>query len=152
MYQKRNPMSNIRSYLVLFVSFLIITSIQAGPKEGIMAEFRAVEEAIRKKDSDEEILKKNLEENLLRAMKQAIVRRFYLEQEKYLADLSIENLAYENPTAPNIYYVKYKYFIVRFDFPRDPERYVQAPSYEKFLIMDEALKVEDKPSGDNSNP
>lgn len=127
----------------VFLAFLTISMIavplQAGPKEGIMAEFRAVEEAIRKKDSDEAILKKTLEDNLLHAMRKAIVRRFYLEKDKYLEELSIENLAYENPTAPNIYYVKYKYFIVRFDFPRDPERYIQSPVYEKFLIMDAAL-------------
>ena len=117
-------------------------SIQAGPQEGIMSEFRAVEEAIRKKDTDESILLQRLESNLTRAMKHAILKRFYQERETYLADLKPENLSYENPTAPNIYYVKYKYFIVRFDFPRDPKRFIQAPVYEKFLIMDEALKTD----------
>jgi hypothetical protein len=109
----------------------------AGPKEGVMSEFRAVEEGIRKKFRSEKEQQQTLENNLLRALKMSIMRRFYYDSEKYLKDLNINNISWEAPLNPNIYYVKYKYFIVRYDFANDPRFFIQSPVYEKFLIMDE---------------
>jgi hypothetical protein len=109
----------------------------AGPKEGVMSEFRAVEEGIRKKFRSEKEQQQTLENNLLRALKMSIMRRFYYDSEKYLKDLNINNISWEAPLNPNIYYVKYKYFIVRYDFVNDPRFFIQSPVYEKFLIMDE---------------
>jgi len=109
----------------------------AGPKEGVMSEFRAVEEGIRKKFRSEKEQQQTLENNLLRALKMSIMRRFYYDSEKYLKDLNINNISWEAPLNPNIYYVKYKYFIVRYDFVNDPRFFLQSPVYEKFLIMDE---------------
>jgi hypothetical protein len=68
------------------------------------------------------------------------MRRFYYDSEKYLKDLNINNISWEAPLNPNIYYVKYKYFIVRYDFANDPRFFIQSPVYEKFLIMDEFSK------------
>jgi hypothetical protein len=112
----------------------------AGPKEGVMSEFRAVEEGIRKKFRSEKEQQQTLENNLLRALKMSIMRRFYYDSEKYLKDLNINNISWEAPLNPNIYYVKYKYFIVRYDFANDPRFFIQSPVYEKFLIMDEFSK------------
>jgi len=109
----------------------------AGPKEGVMSEFRAVEEGIRKKFRSEKEQQQTLENNLLRALKMSIMRRFYYDSEKYLKDLNINNISWEAPLNPNIYYVKYKYFIVRYDFVNDPRFFLQSPVYEKFLIMGE---------------
>ncbi len=124
--------------LVLLTSFVMLPGFAfAGPREGVAAEFRAVEEGIRKKKHDPEVLRKTLESNLVRAMRAAIQRRFYEDQEKHLEGLSPENLSWEKTFSDNVYFVKFRYFIVRFDFARDPRLFIQAPVYEKFLIMDE---------------
>ncbi|GIX41099.1 MAG: hypothetical protein KatS3mg129_0832 [Leptospiraceae bacterium] len=133
-------MKGIKLFLVLYFSFTIILS--AGPKEGVMSEFRAVEEGIRKKFRSEKEQKEILENNLLRALKMSILRRFYYDADKYLKDLNINNISWEAPLTPNIYYVKYKYFIVRYDFANDPRFFLQSPVYEKFLIMDEFTEQE----------
>jgi hypothetical protein len=117
--------------------FLLPVLLQAGKTEKIMEEFRSVEEAIKNKKISPEVRLRTLEANLVRAMKLAIDRRFYYEKEKYLADLKPENISYENPTDQKTYYVKYKNFIARFDFARNPELLIQSPSYEKFLIVEE---------------
>ncbi|MFN3604021.1 MAG: hypothetical protein ACK4UJ_04855 [Leptonema sp. (in: bacteria)] len=121
--------------IILF--FLLTFGIESGPKEGVMSEFRAVEEGIRKQFRSEKEQQTTLEKNLLNAMKMAIMRRFYYDSEKYLKELNVDNLSWESPTTPNIYYVKFKYFIVRFDFANDPKFFIQSPIFEKFLIMSE---------------
>lgn len=127
----------------LFIVFLILlfsVPLVSGPKEGVMSEFRAVEEGIRRKFRSEKEQMATLQNNLLRAMKMAIMRRFFNESDKYLKELTAENISWEAPTNPNIYYVKFKSFIVRFDFANDPRFFIQSPVYEKFLIMDEFLQ------------
>ncbi|MDW7975677.1 MAG: hypothetical protein RMI35_03885 [Leptospiraceae bacterium] len=132
---------------------LSLSYLEAGPKEGVMSEFRAVEEGIRRKFRSEKEQMQTLQNNLLRAMKMAIQRRFFYEGDKYLKDLTIENLSWEAPLGPNIYYVKYKFFIVRFDFANDPRFFIQAPIYEKFLIMDEFSEEDhDKEKDRNTAP
>jgi len=128
-------MKFFKLFLLVFFSYNLI--LVAGPKEGVMSEFRAVEEGIRKKFRSEKEQQQTLENNLLRALKMSIMRRFYYDSEKYLKDLNINNISWEAPLNPNIYYVKYKYFIVRYDFVNDPRFFLQSPVYEKFLIMDE---------------
>ena len=128
----------MRRLLILFTTFMLISTPSfAEEQEGIVSEFRAVEEAIRTQKEDPEKLKAQLQANLLRAMRVSLTRRFFHSRDKYLTDLKIENLSYEKFETTNTYYVKYKSFIVRYDFVRDPERFVLAPAYEKFLIMDE---------------
>lgn len=102
-----------------------------------MSEFRAVEEAIRNRQSDEAAQERMLEQNLQRALRQSIRRRFYQNRDEYLRDLEPGNFFYENPTSDRVYYVKFKYFIVRYDFERDPQDFRQAPVYEKMLILDD---------------
>ncbi|MEQ8352604.1 MAG: hypothetical protein RH862_14040 [Leptospiraceae bacterium] len=129
----------MRRLILLITTALLILSgpLMAEEQEGIVSEFRAVEEAIRTRQADPAVLKAQLQDNLLRAMRVTIIRRFFHSQDKYLNDLKIENLAYEKIDSTNTYYVKYKSFIVRYDFVRDPQIFVLAPAYEKFLIMDE---------------
>ncbi|MCR9143317.1 MAG: hypothetical protein NXI24_13780 [bacterium] len=132
--------------VLLIAAFLLPASIAAGPKEGIMTEFRATEEAIRNAQKTPEARQKTLEDNLLRAVRLAISRRFHTEKKDFLMDLNTETMFYENPTSEKVYYVKYKNFIVRFDYSRDPELYIQAPTYEKFLIVGgEGAAHSDKP-------
>ncbi len=120
---------------LLVAATLLSTPLFAGPQEGIMSEFRKVEEDIRNAQKTPEARKATLEANLLRAMRLAISRRFHPEKKGILKDLTAETLAYENPTSDRVYYVKFKTYIVRFDFSRDPEEEIQAPTYEKFLII-----------------
>lgn len=128
----------MRFFVVIFLINLIITTgIFAPPKEGVMSEFRAVEEGIRRKFRSEKEQMEILQNNLLRALKMSIMRRFYFDSEKYLKDLNVNNVSWEAPLTPNIYYVKYKYFMIRYDFANDPRFFIQSPVYEKFLIMDE---------------
>lgn len=132
----------MKSLSIIATFFLIVFALFSGPKEGVMSEFRAVEDGIRKEFKSEKEQMATLENNLVRAMKMAILRRFYYDSEKYLKDLNVDNLSWEAPLTPNIYYVKYKYFIVRFDFANDPRFFIQAPVYEKFLIMNEFNQAE----------
>lgn len=120
---------------LLLAATLLSTPLFAGPQEGVMSEFRKVEEDIRNARKTPEARKATLEANLLRAMRLAIARRFHPEKQGILKDLTAESLAYENPTSDRVYYVKFKTYIVRFDFSRDPEERIQAPTYEKFLII-----------------
>jgi hypothetical protein len=137
-------MKFLKIFLLLFI--ISNTLIWAGPKEGVMSEFRAVEEGIRKKFRSEKEQQQTLENNLLRALKMSILRRFYYDADNYLKDLNVNNISWEAPLSPNIYYVKYKYFIVRYDFANDPRFFLQSPVYEKFLIMDEFNEQDhDKP-------
>ncbi len=138
------------SLAILF--FFVIFALLSGPKEGVMSEFRAVEDGIRKEFKSEKEQMATLENNLVRAMKMAIIRRFYYDSEKYLKDLNAENLSWEAPLTPNIYYVKYKYFIVRFDFANDPRFFIQAPIYEKFLIMNEFNQKDHDTQKPTTNP
>ncbi|PKL30315.1 MAG: hypothetical protein CVV45_18125, partial [Spirochaetae bacterium HGW-Spirochaetae-10] len=70
-----------RFALVVLISVVLLPELAlAGPKEGISAEFRAVEEGIRKRKHDPAVLQKTLEDNLVRAMRSAIRRRFYEDE------------------------------------------------------------------------
>ena len=134
-----------RISIFAIVSVLVIVNLAplgAEEQKGIVSEFRAVEEAIRKKEQDPAILKATLQENIIRAMKGSITRRFFHTRDKYLADLKIDNVSYEKFEGTNTFYVKYKAFIVRYDFMRDPGRFIQAPVYEKFLIMDDKFDAD----------
>ena len=116
----------MRRLLILFTTFMLISTPSfAEEQEGIVSEFRAVEEAIRTQKEDPEKLKAQLQANLLRAMRVSLTRRFFHSRDKYLTDLKIENLSYEKFETTNTYYVKYKSFIVRYDFVRDPEMYLR---------------------------
>ena len=123
--------------LILVLCFAMPLSVSAERSEGIMTEFRQTEEAIRNRQKTPEARQKTLEENLVRAVRLAIARRFHEEKGELLKDLNAQTMKYENPTSELVYYVKYKNYIVRFDFLRDPEFYLLTPSYEKFLIIGE---------------
>lgn len=124
---------------VFLISILLIpATLHAGRQEGILRQFRAVEEALRSRKKSAEARKETLENNLERGLREAILRMFYNEKEKWLTDLNPNNFHYENPTSPKVYYVKYKNLLVRFDFATDPEKYYQAPILRKVLIVDEA--------------
>ncbi len=136
---------NRRSTLFAFLACAAVTpglSLVAGPREGVAAEFRAAEEGIRKKQKDPKVFQKTLEENLIRAMRSAIRRRFYQDQAKYLEGLTPENISWEKTFSDNVYFVKFRYFIVRFDFARDPTLFAQSPIFEKLLILDEFKESE----------
>ena len=111
--------------------------------DSVMIEFRSLEEQIRLKKRSSKVRKITLETNLLRAMRSAIFRRFYLERKDLSKNLNAQNIIYDNPTSPLVYYVKYvtttdngqtRTIIGRFDFSRSPEFYIQIPAYEKVLI------------------
>ncbi len=109
----------------------------AGRESGILRQFRQAEEYLRSKGLSTEARQKTLEQNLLRGMRQTIVRMFYYQQKEILEGLNAQTMQYENPTSPLVYYVKYKNFLCRFDFTRDPELYIQAPVLKKVLYLDD---------------
>lgn len=140
-------------YFALLACAILLpeVSLVAGPKEGVSAEFRAVEEGIRRRQHDPKILERTLQDNLIRAMRAAIRRRFFEDQNKYLEGLSPESISWEKTFSDNVYFVKFRYFIVRFDYARDPTLFTQAPVYEKFLIVDE-FKEGDSHTSDGKPP
>lgn len=144
-------MRAIRTIILSILLLAVSVPVVAGPQEGVMAEFRAVEEAIRNKQRSPELLKETLENNLLNAMRSAIMRRFYDEKETILEGISAENIYYENPTSDRIFFVKYKDYIVRFDYSRDPRYFIQRPYNEKFLIIEEDLNVNSSTGGTGGN-
>lgn len=109
---------------------------------GVMTDFRRLEEELIKRKRSAEIRKRTLHGNLLRALRNAIARRFYGEREELLKNVTEASLDgnYDNPTSPLVYYVRYqakdRLLIVRFDFSKDPEFYIQSPAYEKLLVRD----------------
>lgn len=111
-------------------------------ERGVMTEFRRLEEELLKRRRSPERRQKTLTENLLRALRNSVSRRFYAERAELLKNLTPESLDgnYDNPTSPLIYYVRFrageKLIIIRFDFIKDPEFFIQGPSYEKLLVKD----------------
>ena len=111
-------------------------------ERGVMTEFRRLEEELLKRRRSPERRQKTLTDNLLRALRNSISRRFYAERVDLLKNLTPESLDgnYDNPTSPLIYYVRFRagerLVIVRFDFLKDPEFFIQGPSYEKLLVKD----------------
>ena len=129
-----------KTALIIFTILLVPASLFAGRQEGILQEFRKAEEAIRSRGTRPEDLKKTLEGNLMRGVRQTILRQFYPQKDEYLKDLNPESMGYENPTSPLVYYVKYKNMIIRFDFASNPEKFIQAPILKKVLILDEEIQ------------
>ncbi len=128
-----NSMKRTLISLLIFLPALL----WADRKEGVMAEYRQLEETIRGKARSADSRQKTLEENLLRAMRSTVVRVDYDKRETLLKDVSIANISFENPTSSLVYYVKFKNFLIRLDYARDPELYSQTPMYEKLLIADD---------------
>jgi hypothetical protein len=129
---------NLRAIIpvcLIVVAGFVPADLFAGRQEGIMVEFRRIEEAIRNAQKTPEARQRTLEANLDRAVRLAIKRRFHEKRDEILKDLTAETMLYENPTSELVYYVKYRTYVVRFDFSRNPEMYIQAPVYEKFLII-----------------
>jgi hypothetical protein len=126
-----------KNTIILTVLFILPGVLLAGRKEGVMNEFRALEDALRSKTISDTHKISTLEQNLVRGVKLAVTRRFYNERKELLKDINAQAITYESPTSELIYYVKYKNFVIRFDFVKNPELFDQAPIYEKFLIKDE---------------
>ncbi len=124
--------------IFLIVSMISPAAIFADRQEGILKQFRAVEEALRSRTKTPEARKETLENNLQRGLREAILRMFYEERKSWLDDLKPQNFGYENPTSPKVYYVKFKNLLIRFDFATNPELYYQAPVLRKVLIIDDA--------------
>ncbi len=119
----------------------------------ILRQFRMAEEFLKSKTNSDEERRRTLNANLIRGMRQTINRMFYEQQEELLKDLKPETIAYENPTSPLVYYVKYKNLIVRFDFATNPEVNIQAPMLKKILVLDEETqkyidkRIAEEPAG-----
>ena len=142
-------MKYIVTLFLTLAFFASLSVVQAGPTPGILKEFRKTEELIRNKKKGKEARKATLEANLLSAMRLSLKRRFYLKQKELLEGLNADSLAYEvHPSSRLVYFVRYRNFYVRYDFYRDPEYYIQAPKYDKFLIREEGAEGvhENKPS------
>lgn len=111
---------------------------------GVMADFRSLEEELKGRKRDDKVMKKRLEANLLRALTNSMARRFYAEMDKFKKDLKVENIKYDNPTSPFVYYVKYTTqnytFVARCDYSRDPAFYLQDPLFVKLLVREPGQK------------
>lgn len=124
----------------ILIVTLLLTTLPAfgGRKEGLQQEFRAVEEALRNRQIGPEARLRTLEANLVSAVRLSVVRHFYANREEMLKDLGPATIEYENPTSPVVYYVKYKNAMLMFKYARNPELFIQAPEFEKFLDSAEA--------------
>jgi hypothetical protein len=131
---------------IISVILILPGLLFAGRQEGVMAEFSSVEGTLKSKRVGPEKLQHTLERNLIRALGQAIDRRYYLERGELKKDLKPENIAYENPTSETIYYVKYKNFLARFDFSRNPELFEQGPIYVRFLVVEGSAPAPSAPA------
>lgn len=132
-------MISVRMVFVLIVAVGAPALLFAGPQEGVMMEFRRAEEAIRNQRTSPEQRKKTLEENLVRAVQQAILRHYYPQRDEYLRGLSAETVLYEKPAGydAHFYYVKYRNFLLRLEYATNPEEFIQSPTLEKFLQISE---------------
>lgn len=134
---------------VIVIIALFSVPVWAGRKEGVQQEYRAVEEAIRNKQTGPEARLKTLETNLVNAVRLAMTRHYYEERETITKDLSIQTIEYENPTSPLVYFVKYKNSFFRFEYARNPESFAQSPITEKFL---DAAEVDMTHRESSTNP
>ncbi|MBI3394237.1 MAG: hypothetical protein HY042_00200 [Spirochaetia bacterium] len=143
----------MKKYSIVLALFMAVPTVAYSDKaDGIMAQYRALEESIRGKAKSPEIRKKTLEENLVRAMRNLVVRLKYDEREALVKDLNAQSIQWENPTAATVFYVKYKTFLVRFDFARDPELYIESPLYEKALSTEDAGTKKEEPAKTDTKP
>jgi len=143
------------SVILLFTAAILFPSfVSAGEKEGIMAEYRRVEEAYRNRTRSADFRLQTLKDNLMRAMRLALARRFYEKKDEVLARLTWDKIEYENPTSATVYYVKFETYILRLEYVRDPEFFVQSPRHEKFLIIDPEVMshTQEQPTGQQPAP
>ncbi|MCB1326554.1 MAG: hypothetical protein H7A21_04680 [Spirochaetales bacterium] len=129
------------SVMLAFCAFLLSPALFAGEQEGLRDEFRAVLQAIHNRQVSEETMQARLEENLLRALTRSMRNRFYTELDDKLDGLNNESLLYERATVTT-YYVKFKTYLVLYEFQRDPRLFVQGPISEKFLEITDDLDIQ----------
>ena len=98
-----------------------------------MAEFRKQEERLASQKKSLAVVQRNLNRNIMNAVQALVRRRFYDKQKDYYKDLSIANIAYENPTSHLVYYIKFKDFLARLEFELDPRLFIQQPKHTKFV-------------------
>ena len=121
------------TFIFLFIITLI--PIHAGRETGLDKEFRRHEEKALGDVYSPKQRQKLLNRNLISALRSLILRRLYNKKEEYFKSLTIANIAYDNPTSPYTYYVKYKDFMARLEYELNPKVYVQNPKAVKFIFI-----------------
>ena len=123
----------LRFYILLCLLPYFVGSIVAEPKKGVMSEFRKQEEKIALRKKSPALVQRTLRRNIINAVQALVRRRLYEKRKDYYKDLSIANIAYENPTSHLVYYVKFKNFLARLEFELDPRLFIQQPKHTKFV-------------------
>lgn len=119
--------------LLFCLSLCFVGSLRAGPKKGVLSEFRKQEEKLASREKSIALLRKTLHRNIINAVRALVRRRFYHKRKDYYKDLSIANIDYEGPSSHFVYYVKFKDFLARLEFELDPRLFIQQPKHTKFL-------------------
>ncbi|MCE9501776.1 MAG: hypothetical protein K8R21_14940 [Leptospira sp.] len=122
---------------ILF-SFLILHGLPvfADRVEGIVDEFTKVEDFILNRKPSNDYKKKNLERNILSAVRLSLHKR-YLDFDVQIKEMNMTSVSYEIPKDSYSCYVRYKQYYIYYGFAMDPELYLQSPIEEKFYVKPE---------------
>ena len=137
----KNPGFKIILYLLLCTALPVF----ADRVEGIVDEFTKVEDFILNRKASTDYKKKNLERNILSAIRLSLHKR-YLDFETQIKEMNMTSVSYEIPKDSFSCYVRYKQYYIYYGFAVDPELYLQSPVEEKFYIKPEGSLA----TGDNS--
>ncbi len=108
--------------------------------EGVMLHFRKQEERLISTSKSPEYFQTILHRNLVNAVRAIIQRRLYDQKEAYFKDLSIKNIAYENPTSNRVFFVRFKDFVARLSYELSPEIHVHYPKSIRFIRIPQQKK------------
>jgi hypothetical protein len=128
-------------YLGLVVLLFTALSISADPTPGIMDEYTQVEGYINDRKPTNEFKKKNLEFNILTAVKSTLAKK--IMNTKEIKAINMSEIAYEKAKDSHKVYVRYKSFYIYYEFIINPEIYIVSPLDEIVYLKPESFKPVD---------
>ncbi|GBF49032.1 hypothetical protein LPTSP4_05410 [Leptospira ryugenii] len=117
----------------ILILLLLTTHFLYAQSSGSLAEeFAKLDAHVKnpKKSADEK--KKTLETNLLNSLRSSLTHRL-TNPKKELKDLKIQDLVSERQPGTNNFFVKYKNYLIAYQFASDPEENLVNPSEEYLL-------------------
>jgi hypothetical protein len=125
-------------YLGLVVLFFTGMSLMADPSPGIIDEYTQVEGYINDRKPTNEFKKRNLEFNILTAVKSTLAKK--INNTKEIKAINMTEIAYEKAKDSHKVYVRYKAFYIYYEFIINPEIYIVSPLDEIVYLKPESFK------------